>query len=92
MGKSTLHTLLFCVKLLSHFQLFVTPWTVTHQTPLSMEFFRQEYWSRLPFPTLWDLPKPGIEPTSLACSALAGGFPNTEPHGKPNNIKNICTQ
>ena len=35
---------------LSHFSL-LTPWTVTHHAPLSMEFFRQEYWSRLPFPT-----------------------------------------
>ena len=34
---------------LSHFSL-PTPWTVTHHAPLSMEFFRQEYWSRLPFP------------------------------------------
>ena len=33
------------VKLLSHVRLLVTPWTVAHQAPLSMEFFRQEYWS-----------------------------------------------
>ena len=32
-------------KLLSHVWLFVTPWTVTYQAPLSMEFSRQEYWS-----------------------------------------------
>ena len=31
--------------------LFVTSWTVAHQVPLSMEFFRQEYWSGLPFPS-----------------------------------------
>ena len=43
-------------------QLSVTPWTVVHQSPLSMQFFRQEYWSGLPFPTLGDLPNPGIEP------------------------------
>ena len=30
-----------------------TPWTVTHQTPLSMEFSRQEQWSELPFPSPW---------------------------------------
>ena len=29
----------------------VTPWTVAHQAPLSMEFPRQEYWSGLPFPS-----------------------------------------
>ena len=27
-----------------------TPWTVVHQAPLSVEFSRQEYWSRLPYP------------------------------------------
>ena len=36
-------------------QLFVTPWIVARQAPLSMKFFRQEYWSGLPFPT------PGME-------------------------------
>ena len=41
---------------------------------------RQEYWSGLPFPSLEDLPKPGIEPVSLA---MAGGFFTTEPPGKP---------
>ena len=29
----------------------VTPWTIAHQTPLSMGFSRQEYWSGLPFPS-----------------------------------------
>ena len=42
--------------------LFVTPWTVARQTPLSMGFFRQEYWSGLPFPSPRDLPNSGIEP------------------------------
>ena len=37
-------------KLLSHVQLFATPWTVAYQAPLTMEFSRQEYWSRLPCP------------------------------------------
>ena len=60
-----------CVCVLSHVCLFATPWTVTRQTPLSMEFSRQEYWSGLPFPTPGDLPNPGIESTFLA---LAGGF------------------
>ena len=60
----------------------VTPWIVACQAPLSMEFYRQEYWSRLPFPTPGGLPDPGIEPTSLASPALAGGFFTTEPPGK----------
>ena len=39
-----------------------------------MEFSRQEYWSRLPFPIPGDLPNRGTEPESLASPALAGGF------------------
>ena len=39
----------------------VTPWTVDPHTPLSMGFPRQEYWSRLQFPSPGDLPHPGIE-------------------------------
>ena len=39
------------VKLISRVRFFVTPWTVAHQAPPSMEFSRQEYWSRLPFPS-----------------------------------------
>ena len=39
------------VKLLSYAWLFVTPWIVAHQAPLSMRFSRQEYWSGLPFPS-----------------------------------------
>ena len=37
-----------------------------HKAPLSKEFSRQEYWSGLPFPSLADLPDPGIELTSPA--------------------------
>ena len=46
-----------------------TPWTVTRQTPLSMGFSRQEYWSGLPFPSPEDLPDPGIEPRSPGLQA-----------------------
>ena len=54
----------------SHVQLFMTPWTVAHQAPLSVGFSRQEYWSGLPFPSPGDLPNPGIEPESTASPAL----------------------
>ena len=54
--------------------LFVTLWIVAHQTPLTMGFSRQEYWSGLPRPPLGDLPDPGIEPRSPESPALAGGF------------------
>ena len=46
-----------------------TPWTVTHQAPLSMGFPRQESWSGLSFPSPGDLPDLGIEPRSPALQA-----------------------
>ena len=58
----------------------MTPWTVAHQAPLSVGFSRQEYWSGLPFPSLGDLPDPGIEPGSPALQA--DSLPS-EPPGKP---------
>ena len=58
-----------CGQSLSHVPLFANPWTVARQAPLSMGSSRQEYWSRLPFPTPGDLPDPGIEPESLASPA-----------------------
>ena len=60
--------------------LFVTPWTITHQTPLSMVFSRQEYWRGLPFPSAGDLPDPGIEPRYPALQA--DSLPS-EPPGNP---------
>ena len=62
-----------CPQSLSHFWLFATPWTVARQVPLSMEFSRQEYWSRFPFPSSEDL-DPGIELASPESPALVGGF------------------
>ena len=47
----------------------VTTWSVAHQTPLSMEFSRQEYWCGLQFPPPGDLPHPGIKPWCLALQA-----------------------
>ena len=51
-----------------------TLWTVAHQAPLSMGFSRQEYWTRLPYSSLGDLPNPGLDPASLMSPALAGKF------------------
>ena len=59
----------WCAQVLSHVQLFASPWTVPHQTLMSMEFCRQGYWSGLPFSTPGDLPDPGIEPVSLVSLA-----------------------
>ena len=52
------------LKLLSRVWLFVTPGTIACQTPLSMEFSRQEYRSALPCPPQGHLPNPRIEPRS----------------------------
>ena len=61
-----------CMRVLSHvshIQLFVTPWTVARQAPLSLGFSRQEYWSGLPRPPLGDLPNPGMEHSSyVSCT------------------------
>ena len=70
-----------CAQLLSHVQLFVTPWAIARQAPLSMGFSRQECWSGFPFPSPGDLPNPGIEPTFPESPALAGGFFTSEPPG-----------
>ena len=64
---------------LSRVQLFATPWTGACQALLSMAFFRQEYWSGLPFPSPKELPNPGIKPRSPALQA--DSLPS-EPPGK----------
>ena len=57
-----------------------TPWTEAHQTPLSMGFSRQEYWSKLPFPYSGDLSNPGIE---SQCPALQADSFLTSYQGSP---------
>ena len=49
---------------------FAASWTVACQAPLSVFFFRQEYWSGLPFPLPGDLSDPGIEPTPPTSSCI----------------------
>ena len=57
-------------------------WTVAHQAPLSVGFPRQEDCSGLPFPSLGDLPNPGITPRSPALQV--DSLP-TDPPGKPKD-------
>ena len=64
---------------LSRVLLFATLWTTVRQAPLSMGFSRQEYWSRLPFPSPGDLPNPGIK----SCLLLGRQIFYHEPPGKP---------
>ena len=67
---------------LSHVRLFVTPWTVVNQAPLSRGFPRQGYWSGLPFSSPGDLPDSWItwSPSLQAESLLS------EPPGKLQKI------
>ena len=64
---------------LNHVRLFATPWTVVHQTSLSLGFSRQEYWSGLPFPSPEDILEPGIEPgsPSLQVDSLPSELPES---------------
>ena len=61
--------ILYFVDVLSNIQLFVTPWTVTHQAPLSVEFSWQEFWSGLPFPSPGESPWPR-DWTCISCCLL----------------------
>ena len=73
------------VKSFSGVQLFVTPWTVVYQAPLSLEFSRQENWSGLPFPSPGHLLDPGIKPRS---PTLQADTLPSEPPGKPK--RGVC--
>ena len=66
-----------------------TPWTVARQTPESMGFSRQEYWSKLLCPPPGVLPNPGIEPVSLMFNLhWQVGSLSLAPPGKPTyNLK-----
>ena len=79
-----MHAFWWMRKLLSMDSSFL--WAVAHQAPQSMGFSRQEYWSRLPFPSPGDLPNPGQEPRSPALQADAL---TSEPPGKPLSNPNI---
>ena len=73
-----------CVLVAQSCQLFATPWTIVCQTPLSMEFSTQEYWTGLTFVSPGDHPNPGIKPeTPVSPALVTGGFSTTEPPGKP---------
>ena len=80
--------------MLSCVQFFEILWSVAHQTPMFMGFFRQEYWSGLSFPPLGYLPDPGIKLTSHACPILAGIFFTTDHLGNPfSSVQSLsCVQ
>ena len=77
--------------LVSHVQLFLTPWTIACQAPLSMKFSGQEYWSGLPFPSPRELPHPETEPRSpvLKVDSLLSEPPGKPPHTVWFHLNNI---
>ena len=80
-----------CAQSLSCVRLFVTPGTKTRQAPLSVEFSRQDYLSRLPFLPLVNLLSPRIESTSLVHQVLADRFFTTLCHlVSPNTFIVMC--
>ena len=82
--------MLVCAHVFSCVRLLVTPWTVAHQAPLSMELSRQEYWSRLSFLTPGELPDPGIKLSSLLRLLLwqVDSLPLASPD-EPNNLNKV---
>ena len=66
-----------------------TPWTVTHQAPLSMGFSRHEYWSALPCPSPGNLPDPGMEPVSPVAPALQADSLPLSHRGSPTKEAGI---
>ena len=78
-----------CARLLSRVQLFVDPWTVARQTPLSMEFSSQEYWRGLSSTPPGDLLDPGFKLVSHVSPALAGRFFITSTTWEAPEVKNV---
>ena len=83
---------------LSSIPLFVIPWTVAPQAPLSMEFSRHEYWSGLPCPLPGGLLNPEMNPRLLhLLHGQAGSLPLVPPgkpsykHGKTNSQRMMKT-
>ena len=64
----------WCVCALGRVWLFLTPWTIALQAPLSMGFSKQEHWNGLLFPPPGNLPNSEIKPASIVSPALAGRF------------------
>ena len=67
-------------------ELFVTPWTVARQVPLSVRFSRQEYWSGLPFPSSGIFLAQGLNPRLLSVQHWQVGSLPLVPPGKPREL------
>jgi len=88
--KTIILWMLLTLSCFSHVLLFVTPWTVAHQAPLSMGFSSQEYRSGLPCHPPGTLPSSGLKLSSPVLPALAGRFFTTASPGKPNIVNMLC--
>ena len=73
---------------LNHVRLFATSWTVVCQAPLSMEFFRQEYWSGWPFSSPDDCPERGIKPGPRHCRQI---LYHVSHQGSPSRLKRVSS-
>ena len=73
-----------CMLIAQSYPTLCDPWTVAHQVPLLMKFYRQEYWDGLPLLLQGIFPTQGSNSHMLPFPALAGGFFITEPPEKPN--------
>ena len=77
------------LKSLSRVQLFMIPWTVAHQAPLSMGFSRQENWSGLQFPSPGEMIQKnaeGVQPQSHQLPKAHKNIPNAT-----SKLKKVCT-
>ena len=74
--------MVLCVCVLRRVWLFVTPWTVAHQAPLSMGLSRQENWSQLQFHTPGDPPDPGIEHMSFVSPSYLCSNEESKAHAR----------
>ena len=78
---------------LSHFslvQLFVIPWTIARQAPLSMGILQARMLEWIAMPSSRGFLDPGIEPVSLASPALQADSLPDKSWGKPIAIKDFC--
>ena len=76
-----------CMSVCEHTHSCLTLCGPMDHKPLSMEPSRQEYWSKLPFPSPGDLADPGVKPAYLASSALGGRFFSQLSHqGSPKDL------
>ena len=73
----------------SRVRLFATPWTVSHQAPLSTGFFRQEYWNGLPFSPPGNLSNPGSNLRLLRLLHWEVGSLPLVPPGKPVTLQRL---